>query len=213
VEAGGQLKAAHQQVLRVFVAAQAHGDLGQHADRGDVGRRALEVFAQQCLRFRNPVFAQRGGCGQQLRVAGGVAHVVGIGQVRAFGIVHRHQMVAEGQPGLRKVGLERHCTAQCRRRRIALVRPAQGDAEFQVGHRRIRLRGGQRLQDPQRAFEVAARAPGNAEHQQRHRMLADCLDDFRRLFAGHRRIGRQQSRSVRERRVQIGGRRGGIHAE
>jgi len=97
--------------------------------------------------------------------------------------------------------------------RIALACPAQGDAEFELGRRRIRLRGGQRLQDPQRALEVAACAPGNAEHQQRGRMFADGLDDFRRLLAGHRRIGRQQARSVDKRDVQVGGRRGGgVHA-
>jgi len=38
VKAGRKLEAACEQILGVVIAAQASGDLGEHADRGNVGR-------------------------------------------------------------------------------------------------------------------------------------------------------------------------------
>ncbi len=48
-EAGGELDRPPQQILRIAMAPDAAGELGQHADRADVGRRLLQPRAQQGL--------------------------------------------------------------------------------------------------------------------------------------------------------------------
>ncbi len=68
LEARRQLKAPVQQHLRVVVAADAPGHLGQHAQGGHVVRLALEEGLQQPLGDGQPVLGQGGGGIAQLRL-------------------------------------------------------------------------------------------------------------------------------------------------
>ena len=58
VKARRELQAAGEQVLRVLIAAEPCGDLGEHADRRHVGRTLAQVLAQQCFGERYIVLAQ-----------------------------------------------------------------------------------------------------------------------------------------------------------
>ena len=46
-KAGRQLETARQHRLGVAIAAKSRAELGQHAQSGDIGRIALQMFAQQ----------------------------------------------------------------------------------------------------------------------------------------------------------------------
>jgi hypothetical protein len=65
MEARCQLQAALEQAGSILVAANSRGDLGEHADRGDVGRRALQPGAQQRLGAGNVVIDQGTAGGEQ----------------------------------------------------------------------------------------------------------------------------------------------------
>ena len=62
-EARRELEGALEQVLRVVVAADAHGDLGEHADRRHVGRGLVQVRLEKLLGLRD-VVAVHGDRGQ-----------------------------------------------------------------------------------------------------------------------------------------------------
>ena len=61
------------------------------------------------------------------------------------------EVIAEREPRLRQVGLERDRAAQRRERLVAAAEPPQRDAQLQVGPRRVRLRDGKRFEDLERA--------------------------------------------------------------
>ena len=205
VEARCEFQATREQVLGILVAAQARGDFGEHADRGHVGRRPLQLFAQQYFRIRDAVFVQRGGSSEQARVARGKADVACISGVGAFAVAGRHEVVAEREPGFRQVGLERDRAPQRGAGFVAAFGACQRDAELEVGHGRMGLRERERRQDFEGAPDLAARAMRCAEQQQGHGVVADGLDDLRSLLAGERRIGREQARGMGQGRFEIGG--------
>ena len=202
IETGRQLQAALQQVQRILVAAQPGGDLGEHADRRHVGRRLLQVSAQQRLGLGNTVLDQRDGGGQQLRVAGGMAHVVGVGGVGGLLLAGGHEVVAERAPCLRQVGLQRHRAAQRVDRLLAAPVMAQRQAEVEMGERPVRLAPGQRLEDLERALRIALPDPCRRQQPQRGGVVRGHLEDLRRLFAGQGRVALQQALRMGQRLLQ-----------
>ena len=73
MEARGQLQAALEQAGGILVTAYPGGDLGQHADRGDIGRHALQPGAQQRLGAGNVVLDQGSAGCEQDRIGHSVA--------------------------------------------------------------------------------------------------------------------------------------------
>ena len=125
-EARRELDATREQGLRILVASEARGQLPQHAQRHDVGRRALEVLAQALLGLRQAIGRERVGRGEQLRVSHGVPDVRRVRGVGAGLVADRTEVVGQQQPGLGQRGLERERAAERRDRLVAPSRERQG---------------------------------------------------------------------------------------
>ncbi len=139
-EARGQLQAVRQQRLGVAVAADAGGELGQHADRRDVGRRGLQVGLDQPLGLAQPLVAQRPRRRHQRRIAHRGADVLRVGRVGAGRVAGQPQLVGQRAPGARQLRIQRHRAPQRRGRRRAL--PGGAERQRQLVLRRRGARGG-----------------------------------------------------------------------
>lgn len=95
-----QFQAAFKQALRVLAAVQAHGELGQHADRDDVGRRLLQMRLQQALGNRNIIRVQRCGGTHQGWIGGRMFDVLQIGSRGADAVARRIQRIGQAAPDL-----------------------------------------------------------------------------------------------------------------
>ena len=110
VEVRREFQAPGQQILGVVVAPDARGDLGEHAQGGDVGGMLVQVPAQQRFGFGNAVLAQRGARGEQARIARG-----GLEEARARGLGARiiadcPQVIGERAPRIRQIRVQLHGT-------------------------------------------------------------------------------------------------------
>lgn len=208
-----QFHATGEQGLGVFAAPYARSDFGQHADRGHVGGRALQVRAQQGFRLGNAVVGQGGGGLHQSGIARGMAGVFQVGLRRAVAVPHRGQVVAELAPRLRQVRLQRQRTAQGRHRVAAASGAAERQAMLQMGQWPLRVFADQGLQHIECVRHLPAHTVRGGQHQQRHRMPADHADDLVGLLCGHRGVGGQQvARMVQRGFQRAGGRGGRCHA-
>ena len=99
-----ELECTVEEVFRVHVAANAHGDLGQHADRRHVGRCLHQVRLEERLGDWNVVPDHRQGRALQHRMAGRRADMPGIGGIGACGIAGRVKVFGEQAPRLRMGG-------------------------------------------------------------------------------------------------------------
>src|ERR1700730_18446791 len=111
-EAGRELEAARQQTLGVVVAPEARGVLGEHADRGDIGRMLAQMRAQQRFGFGDAVVAQRRRRGHQARVTRGRLEKARSGGLRPRLIPPRPEVIGERTPRVRKIRVQRQSPAQ-----------------------------------------------------------------------------------------------------
>jgi hypothetical protein len=168
-------------------------DLGEHADRRHVGRRLLQVLAQQGLGFGDAVLDQRDGGSQQARVARGVTHVTGVRRGRCILFVGRHQMVAKRTPGLRQIGLQRHRTVQRLDRFLPAPAAAQRQPQVEMDHGPVRLGLRQGTEDVERALHVSLQRARGGLQLQRGRMTRGHLQNLVELFDCQCRIPLQQA--------------------
>ena len=136
-EARRELERAIEEVLRVAVAADAHGDLGQHADRRHVGRCLHQVRLEERLGHRNVVPDHRQGRALQHRMAGRRANVPGIGGIGACGIAGRVKVFGEQAPRLRMCGVPFHGLSQCRDRFVAAAAACKGRGQQEKRRRML----------------------------------------------------------------------------
>ena len=136
-----------------FTLFDRRGHLGEHADRGDVGRVPLEEFAQRAFRVRDAVFAQRRRRVDEPRIARRVADRFRVRGIRGLLHLERGVVIAERAPGVRQCRPVAHRAFQ---RRYCVLAPPH-PPEREAGQReRIRLVGND-LEDLVRLFR---RRPG-----------------------------------------------------
>ena len=198
-EARGQLQAVRQQRLGVAVAADAGGELGQHADRRDVGRRGLQMGFDQPLGLAQPLVAQRPRRRHQRRIAHRGADVLRVGRVGAGGVSGQPQLVGQRAPGARQLRVQRHRAPQRRGRRRAVPCHSQRQRQFVLRRRRARLGQAERPQHFARACRISAPPSRRAQQQPRLGISRRRLEDLSRLRLGQRRLAGQQPRPVRQR--------------
>ena len=126
----GELEATREQFQRLVVAAEARGEFGQHADRGDIVRHVPESNAQLFFGFGQAVFEQRLANRQHRRVLRRLPHVAQVGRVGAGGVAVRAQRIGQRQPCARRFGLLRGRPAQSRDRLVVAPEPGQRAAEI-----------------------------------------------------------------------------------
>ena len=161
-KAGGELEAAREQILGVVVTAQARGHLGEHADGSDVGRVLVQVPAQQRLGLGDAVVAQRGGRSHQARVTRGHLEKARTRSLSSRIVAHRRQVIGKGAPGIGKIGIERHRSAQRCHRILAPCQRSEGQTEFKVHRCPLGLSHRQRREHGERRGRIAAVAARNA---------------------------------------------------
>jgi len=210
LKARRQFQTACQQPAGIFVTPQARGDLGEHADRGDIGRRLLQVFAQQGLGLGNAGFRQRRGGSEQARVAGGITNMVGVGGVGTILVAGSQEMVAECAPGLRQVRFQRYRSAQRIDRILAAPMAPQGETQVKVNGRPARLCLREWRKNSDGPLQVALRRLRRRQQLQRGGVAVGCFEDFDGLFASQHRIAFQQARGMSQRLFQCAGRGGGV---
>ena len=93
-----ELETTLEQLLRVFVAAATDCDLGQHANRGRVGGRPLEIPPQQRLGHGNIVPDHRHGCLPHVRMVRRRLDVTRVGGVAALVVTDGQEVIAERAP-------------------------------------------------------------------------------------------------------------------
>jgi hypothetical protein len=201
LEARRQFQAACQQALGVVVATDARGDLGQHADRRHVGRKPLQVAAQQRLGDGDTAFGQCQRRFHEPGVARRVADVVGVGLVGACGIAHRIQVITQRTPGIGHGWLQAHGRTQRRDGFLAAPGIAKRQPEFTLCGCPARLRGGQRLEDAQCVCDVVRSPPGHRQQQRRGRVIRNRAEDLACLLGSQTRLGHEQLFGVGQRHV------------
>ncbi len=95
-----ELEAAREQPLGVLGAVEPHRDLGEHADRDDIGRRLLQMLAQARFGVRNIVRMQRRSRAHQRGIVHRVTHMLGIRSGGAGAIAGGVELVGQLTPGL-----------------------------------------------------------------------------------------------------------------
>ena len=193
LEAGGQLQAALEQMQGVLVATQPGSDFGEHADRGNVSRRLLQVFAQQGLGRGDAVLDQGDGGSQQARVAGGVTHMAPVRRVGRLLFAGRHQVIAKRAPGLRQIGLQRHRATQRLDRFLPAPAMAKRQPQVEMDHGPVRLGLRQRNEDVERALHVPLQRACSGQQLQCSRMTRSHLQDLVELLDCQQRISLQQA--------------------
>ncbi len=202
LEAWRQFEAAREQVLGVAVAADAGGDLGQHADRRHVGRKLLQVIAQQRLGHGDAAFGQRERRFQQARIVRGVADVLGIRLVRTRGIAHGEEVIAQRPPGIGHRGLQADGLAQHGHGFLAMAGVTERKPQFAMRGTGAGLGGHERPQDLERPGRIPRAPVRHAQQQCRRRVVGHRSQDLARLLGGESWRGREQLLGVRQRHVQ-----------
>ena len=137
---GASSRQRSRRIRRLRKAAEPGGDLGEHADRGDVGGVALEVLAQQGLGHGDPVLAERGCRSEQLRVARRSPDVIRVGGIGTRCVAHRSQVVAEATPRIGEFWLQLQRAAQRGHRVLAAPGRRERERQFVVRGRPLRVR-------------------------------------------------------------------------
>ena len=193
-----QLQAALEQVLRVAVAANPAGDFGQHAEGRDVRRVFRQVPSQQRLGLRDAVLAQCRPGSQQARVARRGLQQAGAGGLGTAFLADGGQVVGQGPPRLRSLGIELHRLAKRGNRFLAAPECAERQSQFIVQVRPARVRLEHRGEQRQCPGRVATAAAGDSQHEGGMGMVGDHLENLGRLFGGQCGIALEQLHGVRE---------------
>ncbi len=196
-EARCELEAAAEQQFGVCVAPEPPGDLGQHAQGGDIGRVLAQVVAQQRLGYGNAALLQCDRGFEQPRVARRGTDLPRIGGVGRRGIADGVQVIAERAPGVGKIRLEGQRATQRRNCRITAAEVAVGECQFVVHRGRLRLGRGQRLDRLHRTRGIALATGGDPADELRHRVARDDAQDLVGLLRGKGGVGLEQAGSMR----------------
>ena len=197
-----ELEAPLQQRLGIGVAAETGAGLGQHADGGDVGRRALQPRAQDPLGHRQLVVAEGLGRLHELRIVDRGADRAGVGFVGAGRIARERQLVGERAPGRGQPGVELACAAQGGDRGGAFPGRRQRQAEREARLGPVGTARGQVGEDRLRACSIVLAQPRLALEQDRVGAAGDGLQYGFGLLFGEGGRRREQPAAVRQRRRQ-----------
>ena len=201
VEVRREFQTPRQQVLGVVVAADAGGDLGEHAQRGDVGGMLVQVPPQQCFGFGNAVLAQRRAGGEEARVACGCLEEARARRLGASIIADRPQVIGERAPGIRQIRVEFDGTLEFGDGLVATTERPECHAMLVARGGPARLTKHQRCEQCLRRGGIAAEALRDRQDQKCIGVSGRRLEDLVCLFGGERRVAIEQPRGVRERDV------------
>src|SRR6185295_1148504 len=91
-----------KQRFGVAITSDPAGDLGEHADRGDVGRMRFQTTAERRFCMRYLVGSKRSAGGEQLRVRCGESQRFMVRAVATFDVAFKVKMIAERTPAVGK---------------------------------------------------------------------------------------------------------------
>ena len=192
IKAWREFETALEEMLGVPVPPQPAGDLGEHAQCGDVVRVARKMLAQQSFRAGQVIAAQRGRGRQKARIARRRAHLLRVGGGRSVGIAVERQVVGDRAPGIDEIRLQRHGTPPGGERRLTLLRVGQCLPVFKMRRRPA----GVLRHDLREAVRCLGCAPeearGDSANEACHALPRRDTQDLTRLLRGQRRIRVEQ---------------------